>query len=43
MILVAENVLEERNIITNNKYMTDYDKNKETSYLKYWNLNNLYG
>ena len=25
------------------KYMKDYDKNKEPSYLKYWNVNNLYG
>ena len=26
-----------------NKYMKDYEKNKESSYLKYQNVNNLYG
>ena len=25
----------------NNKYMKDYDKNKEWSYLKYWDVHNL--
>ena len=27
----------------NNKYIKDYDKNKELSYIQYWNVNNLYG
>ena len=26
----------------NNKYMKDYDKNKESAYLKYWGVNNIY-
>ena len=25
----------------NNKYMKDYGKNKESSYKKYWDVNNL--
>ena len=26
----------------NKKYMRDYNKNKESSYLKHWDVNNLY-
>ena len=29
--------------IANNNCMKDYDKNKESPYLKYWEVNNLYG
>ena len=27
----------------NNKYIKDYNNNKESSHLKYWDVNNLYG
>ena len=27
----------------NNKYIEDYYKNKELSYLQYWDVSNLYG
>ena len=27
----------------NNKHMKDYDKNKESSYLNYWDVNNWFG
>ena len=27
---------------TNNKFMKYYDKDKESSYLQYWDVNNLY-
>ena len=26
-----------------NKYVKDYDENKESSYFKYWDVNNLHG
>ena len=26
-----------------NKYMKDHDKNKESSYIQYWDVNNLHG
>ena len=26
----------------NKKYMKDYDKNKESSYFNYWDVNNLW-
>ena len=28
---------------TKNKYMKDYDKNRESSNIQYWDVNNLYG
>ena len=28
---------------SNNKYMKDYDKNKQSPHLKFWDLNNLSG
>ena len=31
-----------RKVKANIKYMKDYDKNRESSYLKYWNINSLY-
>ena len=27
----------------NNKHKKDYDKNKELTYIQYWDVNNLYG
>ena len=50
MLLMVEKDIREgichsiyRYSIANNKYMKDYDKNKESSYIQYWNVNNLYG
>ena len=28
---------------TNNRFLKDYNKNKEWSYIQYWGVNNLYG
>ena len=47
MLLMAENGIREgichsiihRYVKANNKYMKDYNKNKESSYLKYWDVN----
>ena len=29
--------------VKDNKYMKDYNESKEWPYLKYWDVNNLYG
>ena len=31
-----------RHAKVNNKCMKDYDKNKKSSYIQYWNVNHLY-
>ena len=33
----------EKGIRANSKYMKDYDKNKESSNLQYWNVSDLHG
>ena len=50
MLLMVENGVKGRNchaiyryVKANKKYMKDYDKNKKSSDLKYWDVNNLYG
>ena len=49
MLLMVENSIRggtchalHRYTKANNKYMNDYDKNKDTSHLKHWDLNNLH-
>ena len=36
-------LVEKGNVKANNKYMNDSNKYKELSYLKHWDVNNLYG
>ena len=50
MLLMAEEGIREgichviyRRAKENNKYMKNYDKNKESSYIQYLDANNLYG
>ena len=33
----------ERYALTNNKYLNNYDSNKENTFIMYWDANNLYG
>ena len=49
MLLMAEKEISggichaiNRHAKANNKYLKDYDKSKESSYLKHWDVNNLY-
>ena len=50
MLLIVEKVIRggichsiHRCSKANKKYMKDYDKNKESSYFQYWDINDLYG
>ena len=40
MVLEGEYV---KYVKANNKCIKDYDKNKKSSYIQYWDVNNLYG
>ena len=40
---INEKRLYSRYVIVNNKYTKDYNKNKESSHFKYWDVNNVYG
>ena len=40
--LLLADVFENLKNISLDKYMKDYDKNKESSYLQYWDVNNSY-
>ena len=49
MLLIVEKIIRagichaiHRYVKAYNRYMKDYDKNKEQSYLKHWNVNNQY-
>ena len=50
MLLIVENAIRRgichyvyRYAKANNKYMKNYDENKELLYLQYWHIKNLYG
>ena len=50
MLLMVENGVRggichaiHRSVKSNNKYVKDYDKNKESVYLNYWDSDHLYG